>query len=306
MTLTAGEQSDVAVSEAVLATVAYADVFDMPIEIERLHRFLIRQTADRDQVEAAVDDLVMKSHVGVAGNLVHLPGRSEVLDIHADRVSRAATMWDDAQVWGLRVGKLPFVRMVAVTGGLAVDSVADHDDIDLFILTSPGRVWLARLATIAMVKLAARRDVDLCPNYLLSEATLGITDQSSYAARELAQMVPIVSPERLVELRSQNRWMFDHLPNATLVDDGRYVVPSGRSWLQRVIEPVLATRLFDSWERREMARKIVKLKLVASRRVIVGRPDESAFSPDYCKGHMQGNARGIELAWKARMENLRR
>ena len=33
----------------------------------------------------------------------------------------------------------------------------------------------------------------------------------------------------------------------------------------------------------------------------VGTPDESSFSTEVCKGHMIGNAAGIEVAWKQRL-----
>ena len=301
MTLTSPPPTTTA--NAVLATVSYSDVFDMPLEIERLHRFLVGRPANLDEVESTVAQLVSDGHLERVGDLVYLAGRAEVLAIHADRVGRAETMWHDAKTWGTRVAKLPFVRMVAVTGGLAVDSVAAHDDIDLFIITAPRRLWTARLATVILVRLAARRDVDLCPNYLISCDALEIDPQSTYAAREIAQMVPLAAPELLHTLRERNRWILDHLPNATTIDD-HAVVNVPRSVLQQLVEPVLNLRIFDRLENLEMRRKVEKLKETASRRATVARPDESAFSTEFCKGHMVGNARGIEVAWRERLDGL--
>ena len=137
--------------ESVHATVSYADVFDMPIEMAHLHRYLVGQELTVEQTTQVVDELVVAGALGRRGDVVYLSGREEVLDIYDERTQRATTMWADAEKWGRRIGRIPFVRMVAVTGGLAVDSVADHDDIDYFIVVRPGRLWLTRLMIICLL-----------------------------------------------------------------------------------------------------------------------------------------------------------
>lgn len=288
--------------EAVVATVAYSDVFDMPIDQIDLRRFLIGLTATPDELARSVDSLVANGRLDREGDLLHLPGRAEVLAVHADRVARAAEMWPKAVRWGARIGRLPFVVAVAVTGGLAVDSVAPHDDADYFIITKPGRLWLTRLLVLVLVRLAERDDIELCPNYIVSESALTMEERTIYVARELAQMVPVVGADHCRELRTLNKWMFEQLPNATVDGDLSRVVDIGRpGLLKRVVERVLALPIFDAVERWEMDRKTAKLTTVRSRRPEVGAPDESSFSPDVCKGHMVGNAGGIEVAWRERI-----
>lgn len=288
--------------DAVVATVAYSDVFDMPIEVRHLRRFLVGEAAEVGELEVATKTLVSAGNLSQHDNLLYLPGRDEVLEIHADRSARAAEMWQKAIRWGVRIGKLPNVLSVSVTGGLAVDSVAPHDDADYFIITRPGRLWLTRLLILVLVRLAERDNIELCPNYIVSQSALDMTEQTIYVARELAQMVPIVGVNHCIELRDRNRWMFDHLPNATIEGDLSRVVRDGDGGMfKRASEAVLALPLFAPVERWEMKRKTAKLKTVRSRRPEVGTPDESSFSPDVCKGHMIGNAKGIEIAWRERI-----
>jgi len=287
---------------AIVATVAYSDVFDMPLERYRLERFLIGVSVDPPRLGHAVATLIEQGRLLVADNLLYLPGREEVLGVYAERTSRAAAMWNDAQVWGVRLGRLPFVRAVAVTGGLACDSVADHDDIDYLIVTEPGRLWLTRLFCVMLVQVGRRRGVDLCPNYLVAEDALSLEERTSYTARELAQMVDIVGSDVLDSMRSQNDWLLDYLPNVSLAGDTSRTLSVGRNPLRSVVEIVVRSRLFDGVEGWEMRRKVAKLQSVASRRPEVGRPDESSFSASSCKGHMVGNASGIEVAWRDRIE----
>jgi hypothetical protein len=287
--------------EAVVATVAYSDIFDMPLERTRLQRFLIGERADMSDIDASLERLAEAGRVGFDDDLAYLPGREEVLAIHADRVQRAEKMWREAGRWGARLGRLPFVRSVAVTGGLACDSVADHDDIDYLIITVPGRLWTARLLCVALVHVGRLRNVDLCPNYLVSNDSLELDDRTSYSARELAQMVDIVGKDGLDDMRRRNDWFLDHLPNASVHGETHRLVRTTVGPLRRAAEVVLAWSAFDRVERWEMNRKIVRLKEVASRREEVAKPDESSFSPSVCKGHMAGNAAGIETAWRERL-----
>ncbi len=290
------------IDHAIVATVAYADVFDMPISLGRTHRFLVECEAAASEVAERTSALVANGHLGRRGDLLHLPGRVDVLVVHDERDERAQEMWEAAQRWGKRMGRVPFVRMVAVTGGLAVDSVADHDDIDYFVITAPTRLWLTRFMIVGLVKLAERENIELCPNYLVSERALDIDDRALYVARELAQMVPIVDGARCSDLRRRNNWMFDFLPNATSEGDQSRTVEISRSRFTALAELLLRRPMFDRVERWEMRRKIARLSSVASRRPEVGAPDESSFSADVCKGHMVGNAAGIDEAWQARLE----
>lgn len=290
---------------AIVATVAYSDVFDMPLERHRLGPFLIGVPADEAALDGALETLANEGGISVENDLLYLPGREEVLEVHAERTHRASDMWSDAQLWGKRLGRLPFVRAVAITGGLACDSVADHDDIDFLIVTKPGRLWLTRLFCVMLVHIGRIRGVDLCPNYLVAEDSLALAERTSYTARELAQMVDIVGADVLDAMRLENGWLTDYLPNASLRGNRARTALIGRGPLRTVAESIVGSKLFDGVERWEMGRKIARLQGVASRRPEVGRPDESSFSPSVCKGHMVGNASGIEVAWRERIERHR-
>ena len=287
--------------DAVVATVAYSDVFDMPVDRVQLHRLLLGWRCDREEVDRAVEAACAAGRLVQSGDLVHLPDRSEVLDVHRDRTGRAEDMWRQAMQWSRWLGRVPFVRGVAVTGGLAVDSVAPHDDVDFLVVTAPRRLWLTRAMIVVIVRIADRSDIELCPNFLVTSDAMEMQDRTAYSARELAQMVDVIGGDVLDELRGRNDWLLEHLPNAAIEGDRSLVTDPGWSRRRAVAERVLSSRIFDRVERWEMDRKIAKLSTVSSRRPEVGRPDESSFSPQRCKGHMVGNAAGIDVAWRDRL-----
>ena len=296
--MTSTEQLD-ELEAAVFATVAYSDVFDMPAHVADVGRFLVHASASGDKVAAAVSDLVDRGVLERSGDLVLLPGREMVLDVHADRTARAVRMWPQARRWSRVLGRLPFVRMVAVTGGLACDSVEDYDDIDLFLITAPGRLWLTRLAVVTVVRVVGIRGPELCPNFIVSTDALELDVRTQYVARELAQTVPLVGGDLWREMLRANEWYLDHLPNAEARSQPD-IASGSPGTLRRAVERFIAFPAFDRVERWEMERKIRRLTDVSSRRPEVGTPDESSFSPSVCKGHMEGNAAGIEIAWRDR------
>jgi hypothetical protein len=291
--------------DAVLATVAYSDVFDMPASLHEVERYLVGVRASGDQVSTAADRVVARGALRRRGQLLYLPGRESVLAVHADRSARAARMWPQARRWVRILGLIPFVRSVAVTGGLAADSVEDFDDIDLFVITAPRRLWLTRLAVVVVVRMVGLRGPELCPNYLVTTEALELDVRTQYVARELAQTIPLVGVDLWRELLDLNSWHRAELPNAIPRDTME--VGSGRpGWLRRVVERLLGLSFFDRIETWEMQRKIARLARNPSRRPEVGSPDESSFSPSVCKGHMEGNAAGIEVAWRERLDHAER
>jgi len=279
---------------AIFETVAYADVFDYPLTLDEIHRYLIGVQATRESVAAALSD---HPHIACVGNLYCLPGRETVIDVRNQRTHEAKRLWPLALHYGRWIGRLPFVRMVAITGSLAVDNTPPGGDVDYFIITAPRRLWLTRLLVIALVRWAARSGITLCPNYLLSENALYIRDQGMYPAREITQMVPVAGLATYHDFRERNGWTVDYFPNAVEPPDRPGTNNAGGGGLfQRITEMLLRTPPGDWLDRWEMRRKVHKLSRDPS--------SEAQFSRDWCKGHFDGHMGRIMNAYQSRLERL--
>ena len=285
---------------AVLHAVAYADVFDYPLAAGEVHRYLVGLAAPLAAVQAVLrNGRLVPERLSQRQEYFTLPGREGIVETRRRRALASAQMWQQAVRYGLTIARLPFVRMVAVTGALTMDNVDPGDDVDYLIVTAPDRLWLCRAMVIELVvKPAARRGIEICPNYLLSERALVLPEQNLFTAHEVVQMVPLSGLSIYRRLCRLNDWAARFLPNAygqpRQVDTGRL----RRHAARRVAEPILRTRVGGWLERWEMARKVERLTREG------GGTPEAAFCSDWCKGHFGDHGRMVREGFARRLREL--
>lgn len=258
------EQPDSPLAAAILQTVLYADVFDFALTDAEICHFLIGSPATYLQVCATLaESRWLHSHIARhAGEPAYytLCDRLDLAEQRPFREASSAQLWPSARRYGLLLAHLPWVRMVALTGALAVRNARPGDDIDYLLVTAAGRVWLTRALAVIVVRLARLRGVRLCPNYVLAESALAQAQHDLYIAHEIAQMIPLAGFDLYNAFRRANRWTDRLLPNAQTSDlaglDSR-PRKVGRL-LQRAGEWLLSGHPGDRLEQWEQRRKIRK------------------------------------------------
>ena len=126
---------------AVLEALAYSDIFDYPLRLDELYRYLPLH-AEIAQLPFVVESL--GGQVKKRDDFYFLTGRDEIVEIRRQREARSQILMPRALKYGRVLGCLPFVRMVALTGSLAVMNTTRNADFDYMLITVPGRVWTAR------------------------------------------------------------------------------------------------------------------------------------------------------------------
>lgn len=278
-----------AIESAILQTITYVDVFDYPLTPTEVHRYLIGVQTTAEAVNQILNNgHLVPDRLNQQDDYFFLSGHSAIVETRRRREAISKEMWPIAWHYGRLLSALPFVRMVALTGSLAVNNVEPPGDIDYLIITEHGRLWSCRAWTILLVRLAARRGIHLCPNYFLSERNLQFEEKNLYTAHELTQMVPIAGLSTYRQIRQLNSWTADFLPNATgipqalLTNEPRSTKRTIKRIPTAIIESLQRTPPGGWVERWEMERKIRKFSHQSG-------GDESAFSANWCKGHFDGH-----------------
>jgi hypothetical protein len=148
-----------------------------------------------------------------------------------------------------------------------------------------------------LVRLAARQEIVLCPNYFVTESALTLPERNIYTAREIVQMVPLFGQAVYQQFRQQNGWTNQFLPNGAGAPAIYRETADLRQWPQQIAERPLKTG-FGAWlERWERQRKIEKLRYQQN------GSKESNFSATICKGHFNAHQKQILTAYQQQLTN---
>jgi hypothetical protein len=280
--------------EAVLKTVLYADIFSFPLTAAEIHHFLIadRPYALADIQGALESSAALRVHLEQRDGFVACKGRDGLVTTRLERDQAATALLPAALSYGRLLAALPFVRMVGLTGALAMRNPAHvTDDIDYVLVTAPGRVWTARAFAIVLVRLGRLRGVTLCPNYVLSETTLSHAPGNLYIAHEVTQVLPLFGREIYDALRAENPWVADCMPNAM---HPFHAVPmsqpgTGLRLLKSALEALLSGWLGDRFEAWEFRRKQAKFAAQMQQ-----REDHAAqIDAERVKGHFNDHGHPV-------------
>lgn len=286
------DQSSDTLSRAVLQTVAYSDIFDHPLTAREIHRYLAGVKTSLEEVVRTVGE---EGIVRRTGDYFTLPGREEIVRIRIQREAHSRELLAHAIQFGLILGTLPYIRMVALTGSLAVMNVSGNQDFDYMLVTAPGRVWTARAFALAINRLARLQGHTLCPNLIISETALEWPLHDLYSARELYQMLPIAGMDVYRRLLAENAWAQDFLPNAvehTISDISKTL----EIW--RAFELPLRGKLGDRFEQWEMNRKIARFSNQA------GFGEETIFNAEVCQGNFHHHRQWTRTEFEGRLRTL--
>ena len=284
------------VLHSVYHTLAYADVFDYPLTAPEVYRYLTSTKATLEDVTGALSD---KSLFAQTGEFFTLAGREEIVETRKRRAQVAAHLWIKASRYGRMIARLPFVRMVAITGSLAMNNTDEGKDVDFMIVTAPNHLWTCRAFALLLARVARLEGISLCPNYLVTTHALELKERSLYVAHELAQMVPLSGMEIYDEMFRLNQWIYYYLPNASGAPALSHSMQkaNGRSVLQKGLEFIFSLP-FGAWiEKWEMNRKIKRLAREQAQSF------ESYFSADVCKGHIDRHGENVVTALASRLKH---
>lgn len=112
--------------------------------------------------------------------------------------------------------RIPWVRYMALTGSNAFESCHKNDDIDLFVICAPKRLWIVYLMMAILGKIINKRPF-FCINYLVDEENLKLPHKDYYNAVQFFKMKPLFNSIKKQILYDQNKWIADELPNLSSV-----------------------------------------------------------------------------------------
>lgn len=221
----------------------YFDVFHYPLRPAEL----FANSAAAVTEQAFNDELDALIHAGLlqrSGEFILSPF-SNVADIkkRLDGNRGAQEVMPLAYAYSRRIASFPFVEGVCLSGALSKNYYDEKGDIDYFIITKPGRLWICRSLLIARFKLMPKAKRKYwCVNYFVSSDNLALPDRNAFTATELAHLIPAVNHGLYHGLLSHNAWCREQFPNKQPLP-AKQCADAPRPLLKRLAEGLLSGAL---------------------------------------------------------------
>jgi len=222
----------------VLSTLLYHSIFDYPLTAEEICRYLISaEPISLSKIKQEINNLAENKNIysgeGFYQPLALSPYPLSLIKLRHRRKNISQKKTIIAKRASRIISIIPWVKLVAITGALAMENADENDDIDLMIVTSENRLWIIRPLVMILISIffRCRRPLPnvktnnqqpttnnnaICLNLWLDESSLAIPEgqRNLYTVHELAQMKPVVNKNEIYErMMAGNLWGKKYLAN---------------------------------------------------------------------------------------------
>jgi len=227
----------------IIRAVLYFEIFDYPLRKRELYEnSAITMTEKEFDVELAIllsmgtlnssEDFILSKTACEASINKRLKGNAA-----------AGEIMPLAYAYSKKIASFPFVEGICLSGGLSKNYYDEKGDIDFFIITKPGRLWICRTLLILKYKLLPQHKKKYwCVNYFIASDNLMIPDKNVFTGTELAYLIPTVNYPVYQDILQKNAWYKKGFPNKDSLSNTNCIeVP--QPWLKRMLEIFLGGRV---------------------------------------------------------------
>jgi len=310
-------------AENILSTITYYDILNFPLTSFEVWKYLIVEMEIRSpsgksniqtlgEVIEALESEQLKNRIEEFRGFYFLKGRKDLVERRIQNDKNSMAKFEIAERAARRLRLIPFVRMIAVTGTLAMKNCEKNSDIDFFLVLEKGRIFTGRLLVTLVVHILGKRRYRkkiknrICLNYFITDGSLEIQRQDLFAANEYSFIYPLFGFDVFQKFCETNiTWIKKFKPNWEIPDlkPARYFVGVGhlQETVQRFFESLI--NLFwgdriESWQKDMQIKRIRRNPLTQKSGAYIEYTDENLiFLPD-----PQG--RRSEEEWQRRMKDI--
>ena len=237
-------------SESIVRTLAYYDLFDYPLTPEEIYRNLPTNHVNLTEIESELHSLSTKSIIFRLGAFFSLQNNLS-LETRRLKGNLLAKKYKSIAIQKAKViARFPFVQGVMISGSLSKGYADDQSDIDFFIITKPGRLWIARTLLVLYKRIFLFNSHKyFCVNYFIDSDHLEIEEKTLFTGTELATLIPLYGKHHYHSLIKNNSWLHQFFPNFRASDEPEIKVPDNffkkaGEWILNHLFPGVLDRFF--------------------------------------------------------------
>ena len=176
--------------QSIIATLVYFDIFDYPLTLIELRRFILQLIVEgygyvpslKELDAAMADSEILRKSIRFKNGFFYLKGKEDNVRKRLERYVLADKKYKAALRVARIISRIPFVRFIGVCNSLAYSNTSKESDIDLVIITRPGGAWWARALSLLFLSLFRLRPGQgdnqdkICLSVFLDEDNLDLRD----------------------------------------------------------------------------------------------------------------------------------
>lgn len=229
----------------ILLTLLYFDIFNYPLTQSEIVSFSQRPLEDGwlASLAALSDREIIFSFNGFYSlhNSPSLIARRKAGNQLAEKKIKTARMFSRI------IASFPFVRSVMLSGSISKGYMDERSDIDYFIITATGRLWLVRGAMAVFRRIFLFNSHKyFCTNYFIDVENLEIDEKNIFTAIEACTLKPMSGNDFVHLFQNANQWCHHYLPNHKPEKD---LVGEKDLLIKKIGEKILPSELLDRLDR---------------------------------------------------------
>lgn len=199
------------------SSIVYHDMFDYPLTFKDMIRW---------KTGPGIKSLLKEATVVQTSGYYYLEGQKPLVLKRTMRMRLSKKKIAIANKAAKLLSIIPTVKMVGLTGALAMRNTNDDSDIDLMIVTKEGTLWATRILAYLLLRVFGMKlrkpgnndqKDKMCLNIWIDENDLvwEKTSRNIFTAHEIAQIEPLYDKGGVYKkLMGENKWIKRYWPNA--------------------------------------------------------------------------------------------
>ncbi|MBU4368263.1 hypothetical protein KJ575_00890 [Patescibacteria group bacterium] len=228
------------VEQTIFATIAYYDYFNYPLTAAEIYYYLInfeakdqkpktKNTNQNQKTKPPFYEIIktldesqdLEKLIGQKNGFCFLAGREEIIKQRLQRKKLADEKFRKSR-WILKfISYLPFVRLMMISGTMALGNPYKESDLDLLVVAKSGRIWTARaiITFFALIfgkyRHAGKTKNRLCLNHYITDKSLTVDFGNLYKAQEYLNLLPVSGDLKIYQefLVANQNWMENYVPS---------------------------------------------------------------------------------------------
>lgn len=260
----------------ILLTLIFFGILQKSLTEREFYELLWQKETNFNEFKKALQKLVKAGKIEKSDKYYYLPGNKNIITKIVKKEALSKKYWREAKKVIKLLARAPFVKMIAVSGSLALENVNKNSDIDLVILSDKKHLRLTRDITIVMLAML-KRLVRQCSSKIkfgpdifmdfrnsslesVAEGFLGFRRMYSVYLTALAKPVYIKKNAHL-SYQKNNNWLKHYLPNFQYRDWRKYEIKK-RNITQQTFESFFKTGFGRKIKKRINEKQYVRLEKV--------------------------------------------